>query len=90
MAKVRFGLSVAAELFCKHVAMRPALLHAVRDVCIDATINHVDDTRHTDIVGPVIYFLKLIVRQYGFPCLTEISAVHTWVVPPELRRADEV
>ena len=70
--------------------MRPALLHAVRDVCTDATINHVDDTRHTDIVGPVIYLLKLIVRQYGFPCLAEISAVHAWVVPLELRRADEV
>ena len=48
VAKVRFALSVAAELFHKRVAMRPALLHAVREVCMDTTINRVDDTGHTD------------------------------------------
>lgn len=90
MAKVRFALSVAAELFHKRVAMKPALLHAVREVCTDTTINCVDDTGHTDTVGPVIYFLKLIVRQFGFPFLTEMSTVHAWVIPLDLRRADEV
>ena len=90
VAKVWFALSVAAELFHKRVAMRPALLHAVREVCMDTTINHVDETGHTDTVGPVIYLLKLIVRQFGFPFLTEMSAVHTWVIPLDLRRADGV
>ena len=89
VAKVRFALSVAAELFQKRdVVMKPALLHAVREVCTNATINHVDVTR--DKIGPVFYLLKLIVRKYGFPCLAEVSADHTWVVPSELKRADEV
>ena len=90
VAKVRFALSVVAELLHKHEAMGPALLHGVREVCTDATVNHVDGTGQTDTIGPVLYLLKLIVRQYGFPCLAEVSTAHTWVVPPELRRADEV
>ena len=90
VAKVRFALSVVAELFHKHEAMGPALLHGVKEVCTDATINHVDGTGQTDTIGPILYLLKLIVRQYGFPCLAEVSTAHTWVVPPELRRADEV
>ena len=59
-------------------------------VSTDTTINHFDDTGQADTVGPVLYLLKLIVRQYGFPCLAEVSTEHTWVVPPELRKADEV
>ena len=89
VAKVRFALSVAAEMFQKRdVVMKPALLHAVREVCTNATINHVDGTR--DKIGPVFYLLKLIVRKYGFSCLAEVSADHTWVVPSELMRANEV
>ena len=90
VAKVRFALSVVAELFHKNAPARPALLLATREVCTDTTINHIDDTGQTDTTGPLLYFLKLIVRQYGFPCLAEVSAAHTWVVPLELRRADEV
>ena len=87
VAKVRFALSVVAEQFHKHATMKPALLHAVRTVCTDLTVNHMDDT---DSTGPVLYFLKLIVRQIGFPCLTEVSEEHPWVVPRELKKADQV
>ena len=90
IAKIRFALSVVAELFHKHVDMRSALLHAVREVCTDTSINQVDSTRQSDITGPVLYLLKLIVRQYGFPCLAEVSAACAWVVPPELKKVDEV
>ena len=90
VAKLRFALSVVAELFQNHVAMKPAFLDAVREVCTDTTINHVDDTGQGDKIGPVFYLLKLIVRQFGFSCLTEVSAVHSWVIPPELKGADEV
>lgn len=90
VAKVRFALSVIAELFHKHVTAGPTLLRGIREMCTDTAINHFDDTGQADTVGPVIYLLKLIVRQYGFPCLAEVSTAHTWVVPPELRKADEV
>ena len=90
MAKVRFALSVVAKLFQKDVAMKPAFLDAVRGLCTDTTINHVNDTEQGDKIGPVFYLLKLIVRQFGFSCLTEVSAVHSWIIPPELKGADEV
>ena len=66
------------------------LLHAVRAVCIDTSVNHVDGTGQTNTTGPVIYLLKLIVRQYGLSCLTEVCAAHTWVIPLGLRKADKV
>ena len=90
VAKVRFALSVVAELFQKHVAMKPAFLHTVRKVCTDTSINQVNGTELGDKFGPLFYLLKLIARQFGFSCLAEVSAVHTWVVPPELKEQDEV
>ena len=90
VAKVRFALSVVAEMFHKYVTMKPALLHAVRSVCTDPSINHIGDTGQSDTTGPGLYLLKLIVRRYGFPCLKEVSVEHPWVVPHELKKADEV
>jgi len=90
VAKVRFALSVVAEQLHKHVTMKPALLHAVRTVCTDPSINHIGDTGQTDTTGPALYLLRLIVRQFGFPYLTEVSVEHPWVVPHELKTADEV
>ena len=90
VAKVRFALSVVAELFQKDVAMKPAFLHAVKEVCTDTSINQVNVTEQGDKIGPVFYLLKLIVRQFGFSCLAEVSAQHTWVVPAELKGQDEV
>ena len=90
MAKIRFALSFVAELFHKNVAMWPALFHAVKEVCSDATINYVDSNGQTDSFGPLLYLVKLIVRQYGFPCLVEVSTAHMWVIPPELKKTDEV
>lgn len=91
IAKVRFALSVVAELFHEDVAMKSTLLDAVKKVCTDTSINCVDSsTKQSDITGPVLYLLKLIVRQYGFSCLEKVSAAYTWVVPPELKKVDEV
>jgi len=90
VAKVRFALSVVAELFHKSITMKPNLLHAVKTVCTDPTVNHVDDTEQTDTTGPVLYLLKLIVRQFGFPCLKEVTMEHPWVIPHELKKADKV
>ena len=90
VAKVRFALSVVAEQFHKRITMKPALLHAVRTVCTDPSINHIGDTGQSDTTGPGLYLLKLIVRQFGFPCLTEVYMEHPWVVPHELKTADEV
>ena len=90
VAKARFALSVITEIFHNHVDMGITLLRAVREVCTDTTVNHVDGTGQTDSTGPVLYLLKLIVRQYGLSCLTEVCAAHTWVMPLGLRKADKV
>ena len=90
VAKVRFALSVVAEQFHKRITMKPALLHAVRTVCTDPSINHIGDTGQTDTTGPALYLLKLIVRQFGFPCLKEVSVERPWIMPHELMTEDEV
>ena len=90
VAKVRFALSVVSEQFYRRVTMKMPLLQAVRAVCTDPTVNHIDDTGKSDTTGPALYLLKLIVRRYGFPCLTEVSEKHPWVVPNELKSEDEV
>lgn len=90
IAKLRFALSVVAELFHEHVAIEPALLNAVRRVCTDYIVNQFVGNGQTDITGPALYLLKLIVRQYGFPCLAEVSMENPWVVPHKLKPEDEV
>jgi len=90
VANVRFALSVVAEQFHKRVTMKPALLCAVRSVCTDPAVNLFDQTEQSDTTGPVLYLLKLIVRQFGFPCLKEVSVEHPWIIPHELKTEDEV
>jgi len=70
--------------------MKPALLRAVRSVCIDPAVNLFDQTEQSDTTGPVLYLLKLIVRQFGFPCLKEVSVEHPWIMPHELKTEYEV
>ena len=57
-----------------------------RCACTDSRIN---TTIEGNTTGPVVYFLKLLVRQAGFGCLNKIVHTHNWVVPHELR-SDEV
>ena len=90
VAKIRFALSVVAEQFHRSIIMKTDLLRAVKTVCTDPSINHIDNTGETDTTGPALYLLKLIVRRYGFPCLTKVSVEHPWVVPHKLKPEDEV
>ena len=87
VAKARFSLSVVAEILKnkengQHIT---ELLRAAGQMCSDREVNCIDPTDQKDIVGPVIYLLKLIVRQYGMPYLNVAAEVHEWLIPAQLK-----
>ena len=106
IAKIRYGLSVVAELLNKqvtgvrvdvpshhyHGVEAKELLDAAEKLCTDEGINHIDVIGGSDTTGPIVYLLKLLVRQYGTDCLQRVSLSEDcqWVVPPELRQGEEV
>ena len=61
------------------------LLRAAGRMCSDREVNCIDPTGRKDTIGPVIYLLKLIVRQYGMPCLKAAAEVHEWLIPAQLK-----
>ena len=98
VAKVRFALSVVAELLNQSDQPRSQedgvlvvrLLHQAREICVDPNINSIDNTGQRDTVGPVVYLIKLLVRQYGQGCLQSASEAHAWIVPEQLKQTGEV
>ena len=54
------------------------LMQHTEEICVNAT-----DT--SDISGPALYLLKMIVRQFGFPCLNYLSEDFEWIIPNNLR-----
>ena len=89
VASMRFGLSVAAEQL-RNGRVDDPLLRVTHDLCVDHRVNVIDPTGRVDTTGPVLYLLKLLIRQFGYPCLKAVCEAHPWVVPEELRRGDEV
>ena len=87
VAKVRYSLSVVAEVLkedCKgHYFVE--LLKAAARMCYDREINCIDPAEWQNTMGPLIYLLKLIVRQYGMPCLRVAAQVHDWLIPAQLK-----
>ena len=61
------------------------LLRAAGRISSDREVNCIDPTGKKDTVGPVIYLLKLIVRQYGMPYLKAAAEVHEWLIPAQLK-----
>ena len=98
VAKVRYALSVTAELLNQSDQPRSQeesvlvvqLLQQAREVCTDPSINSVDTTGRKDTVGPVVYLIKLLTRQYGLNCLQAAEEEHGWIVPEVLRKSEEV
>ena len=87
VAKIRYSLSVVAKVLKNahkgHHFME--LIKAAAEVCSHRKVNCIDPTGQKDTVGPVIYLLKLIVRQYGMPCLRVAAQVHDWLIPDQLK-----
>ncbi len=91
VAGVRFVLSFLAHCHLKkNNIINDAVLGVARDLCMDTRLNIIDPSGRVDTTGPVLYLIKLLVRQFGFPCLMTVSQTHPWVVPDGLKRADNV
>ena len=89
VAGVRLSLSVLAQEL-KSDRVNSSLLRVARDLCMDTRVNVIDPTGRVDTTGPVLYLMRLLVRQFGFPSLRTVSQSHPWVVPETLRRVDNV
>ena len=87
MAKVRYSLSVAAEVLKDQHKGHPfmELIKVVAKLCSDRKVNCIDPTDEQDTMGAVVYLLKLIVRQYGMPHLRVAAQVHDWLIPAQLK-----
>ena len=87
VAKVRYSLSVVAEVLKEDLKGHyfVELLKAAAKMCCDPEVNCIDPAERENTMGPLIYLLKLIVRQYGMPCLRVAAYVHDWLIPAWLR-----
>ena len=92
VAGVRFALMEITHLLHSDTQQQLIFdMHHVEELCTDRRINTVDfSASNTDIVGPAVYLVKLLVRQYGFPCLKQVCETHPWIVPEGLRTANQV
>jgi len=67
------------------------LLQLAKNICTDSDINRTHfTTSFARAVGPGVYLLKLLLRQFGLPFLKQVSVIHVWVMPECLRTADLV
>ncbi len=96
VAGIRFAIMEVARLLHSDLTENPQrltfdIIHLAEEVCTDPFINTADFAASTeDAVGPALYLLKLLVRQYGFPCLKQVSEKYQWVLPEDLRTTDQV
>ena len=94
VSEVRFALILVADTLNNLVsgasehsftAQADNLLRLAETVCSDTTINEVEVSDTVDAIGPNVYLLKLLVRQFGSARLLEISKACNWVLPPQLK-----
>ncbi len=95
IAGIRFAIMETANLLHSQInedifdPLQLDLLELAEEVCTDPVINTTDfNISGVDCVGPGIYLLKLLVRQYGFTCLKEVSVRHPWVIPEGLNTTE--
>ena len=86
VAKIRFSLSILADVLKKNECGHnyKELLEAGAQLCLDHNVNCIDLAAQNP-TGPMVYLIKLIVRQYGMPCLKTIAETHEWTIPAELK-----
>lgn len=96
VAGMRFSLMEVATLLhtmqnltVSQTRLAVRLLQITEEVCTDPVINTIKFAVE-DVVGPAVYFLKLLVRQYGFDFLRKISEKYQWAVPEGIRRTNKV
>ncbi len=81
---MKFGLHVIAHLMVSQCCGAEAiselvseLLYLGKEICLNPTINCTDASLQKDIVGPLIYLIKILFRDYGSDSLAQLSSIHT-------------
>ena len=89
VAKLRYALAVVAELLYTqegtHSRDGRKLLEIAKQCCISSALND-------ENAGPGVFLVKQIYRRYGNTFLTTLTSNRAmgWIVPPHLRKSDEV
>lgn len=89
LLRMLFDMEQTVQQNLQLLRLGTPLLRIAEVVCGDGNINTTDFTLG-DAVGPIVYLLRLLVRQYGFDCLRQVSNEYHWVVPEGLHRAEQV
>ena len=92
VAQSRFVLAKIAEFFKSGtITEKTSLLQQLQEVCTNDKINTVTikDSNNLCAIGPAIFLLKVLLRQYGFPTLNRIFKQHQWIIPKALCQIDE-
>lgn len=98
VARVRFSLSVVADMLERLSSKQKSqlssqakqLVYTSQNICTDLRVNVIDTTGKLDTTGPVVYLMRLLVRQYGMPVLERVADACTWVIPRELKDTKQV
>lgn len=81
IAKARYVLSVMAEQM-KTGKVNETLAQIVCKMCTDTKIN--TKIQGKSSTGPLAYLLKLIIRQFGFPCLKYVTQSYPWITSEQV------
>lgn len=94
VGRVRFALTMLADILYTRVLKHEGsvltadvelLLRVAKRVCTEETLNQ-------DEVGAAAFFIKTLVRQYGYSCLVSAVRDHSleWILPPDVQLPDQV
>ena len=95
VASIRFCLHIAADTFNSTCSSNQPIMSdtlyelfdQVKNLCTDQTINQ---TFGAQIIGPGMYFIRLLVRIFGFSSLIKVSGIFKWIIPESLSTTDQV
>jgi hypothetical protein len=92
LAEVASLLHSSCGVAHQQLRLNSLLIQTAQEVCTDP---HTNTTNFLvgDLVGPVgpaVYLLRLVIRQYGFNSLRSIAAAFPWVMPEGLHATNQV
>ena len=95
IASIRFYLQKAAELYsscCSDATTNlPVELNTLSEqVMILSTSKSLSMMINSSFTGPGIYFIRLLVREYGYSFMLKLSKINEWMIPEHLSVSDQV
>ncbi len=94
VAAIRFHLHIAAEIFnavgnnsLQGTSDWMELVNQVKILCTDTAVNKTIDNL---VAGPGMYFIRLLVRIFGYSNFLNIAKIFQWIVPESLSTSSQV